>query len=228
MYHKVAAPNPRAKLKGHYVSPSLFARQMAALNAMGFQTVPLTGLFDDPSVKRPIAITFDDGYLNFTESALPVLHRYKFAATVFLVSSQLGGTNAWDVAIGDVEERLMDIEQIGAARQAGIDFGSHTTSHANLATADPETAWREISDSRCDLEERLQAPVKCFAYPYGATSPEARAMVERAGYACACSTLKGANDPGTDPFMLKRVNVRRDTSLPVFILKIARGLRLDR
>ncbi len=228
MYHKIAPVNPRAKVKGHYVHPGLFARQMKALLAMGFTVVPLADLFDDLSIKRPVAITFDDGYRNFYDSALPTLRRHGFTATVFLVSRQIGRTNAWDVAEGDVSEPLMDLDQISEARRIGIDFGSHTATHANLARVDSESAWREISDSRCELEETLHSPVSTFAYPYGATTPEARDMVAKAGYRYACSTQKGANDAATDPFMLKRINVRRDTVLPIFVLKMLRGLRLDR
>jgi peptidoglycan/xylan/chitin deacetylase (PgdA/CDA1 family) len=228
MYHKVAALNPRSNVLGHYVSPAAFDRQMGALQAMGFSSVPLGHFRDALKVKRPVVITFDDGYQNFYDHALPSLKKRGLAATVFLVSGQIGGTNEWDAKLGDVEERLMTAEMIASARKEGIEFGSHTSNHANLTKVDADTAWREICDSRCDLEERLGEPVSTFAYPYGAENSEVREMVSKAGYRFACSTRKGANDSTTDPFALKRINIRRDTGLPVFVMKIWRGLRLDR
>jgi peptidoglycan/xylan/chitin deacetylase (PgdA/CDA1 family) len=129
---------------------------------------------------------------------------------------------------GEVTEPLLDLGRIKEARAAGIEFGSHTVTHANLARIEPDRAWIEVSESRSQLEENLQTSVTTFAYPYGAVTPEVRDMVERAGYRCACGTSKGVNDPSSDRFDLKRINVRRDTTLPVFLLKLLRGLRLDR
>jgi peptidoglycan/xylan/chitin deacetylase (PgdA/CDA1 family) len=227
MYHKIAELNSRSKWPGHYVSPAAFGRQMAALKALGFQSIPLSNL-NSQEAKKPIVITFDDGYENFYQHALPSLKKHNLTATVFLVSQQVGGSNAWDVAEGDVEERLMTADQIAASQNQGIEFGSHTRNHANLAKASPETAWDEIANSKIDLEELLNQKVETFAYPYGAETGETRKMVEKAGYRVACSTRKGTNDTGTDPYALKRINIRRDTALPFFVLKIWRGLRFDR
>lgn len=229
MYHKVAPVDPRSTLKGHYVPPKLFAKQMAALADAGYQSVPLSTLFneEEPLPEKPIVITFDDGYENFLTHALPVLVRTGFTATVFLVADALGKTNCWDVKTGDVEERLMDLPQIREARSVGTEFGSHTLHHADLPAIGPEEAWREVADSRSRLEDELGEPVTTFCYPYGRKSPEVKEMVERAGYRLACSTEKGANTPSTDPFALRRINIRRDTYLPVFLYKLRRDLRRD-
>lgn len=228
MYHKIAPVNRRSKFAGQYVTPGMFDRQLRAMRLMGFESVPLSDLFGRPDLARPFVLTFDDGYRNFRTNALPALQRHGFSSTVFLVSRQLGGTNRWDVEIGDVEERLMTIEEIGECRAGGTEFGSHTANHVHLADVDSETAWREISDSRCELEDALRCPIPTFCYPYGSWSLEVRDMVARAGYRYACSTDKGVNDQRTDRFVLKRINVRRDSVLPVFVLKIWRALKLDR
>jgi len=73
MYHKVAPVNPKSKFPGHYVTPGMFDRQMAALRLMGFRSVPLADLFEHPDIRRPVVITFDDGYRNFHANALPIL-----------------------------------------------------------------------------------------------------------------------------------------------------------
>lgn len=224
MYHKVAPVNGQSTLKGHYVSPELFGKQMRALRKRGFEAVPLDRLFQEPLPERPIVITFDDGYENFYSHALPILQECGFSATVFLVANLLGQTNQWDVRNGDVEERLMTVEQIRQAMRSGIDFGSHTLDHADLATADDAAAWEQISGSRQLLESRLDSPIKTFCYPYGRKTASVQAMVARAGYTVACSTEKGANTPATDPFALKRINVRSDSYLPIFLYKLRRDL----
>lgn len=224
MYHKVAPVNQRSTLKGHYVSPRLFARQMAALCARGYEVAPLSRLFAGDLSDRSVVITFDDGYENYFTHALPVLVRYGFPATVFLVANAIGRTNAWDANEGDVEERLMDLRQIREAQAAGTEFGSHTLDHVDLISATPDEAWRQISESRRVLEERLEMPVSSFCYPYGRKTEAIRDMVGRAGYRLACSTEKGANTETTDPLCLRRINVRRDTHLPIFLYKLRRDV----
>lgn len=230
MYHKVERINRRSTVKGHYVSPGLFKRQMAVLKLMGYQAVPLSSLFD-PTAKfppKPVVITFDDGYVNFLTNALPVLKRYGFPSTVFLVANQLGGTNEWDSKAGDVEQPLMNVSQIQEARAGGTDFGSHTLNHADLKAVSAEEAWKEIEGSKKKLEELLSCEINTFCYPYGRKTPEVCSMVERAGYRLACSTEKGMNTEETNPFTLKRINIRRDTLVPVFVMKMLRGRKSER
>jgi peptidoglycan/xylan/chitin deacetylase (PgdA/CDA1 family) len=222
MYHKIAPVNPRSILKGHYVSPRLFARQMSALASRGYVVVPLSRVLSGEAPERAVAITFDDGYENYFMHALPILVRHGYPATVFLVANAIGGTNAWDAVEGDVEEKLMDLGQIREAQAAGTEFGSHTLDHVDLTAATPDEAWRQVNGSRCFLEECLDAPVVSFCYPYGRKTGAVREMVQRAGYRFACSTEKGSNTENTDPFSLRRVNVRRDTHLPIFLYKLRR------
>jgi peptidoglycan/xylan/chitin deacetylase (PgdA/CDA1 family) len=192
---------------------------------MGYSSVPLSSLYK-PNFKlprKPIVITFDDGYVNFLTNALPVLTSYKFVSTVFLVANQLGGTNNWDTQLGDVEERLMSIDQIREAQRACTEFGSHSLDHADLAAASPDEAWRQIADSKSKLEDSLSLSIEAFCYPYGRKSEVVCDMVRKAGYRLACSTEKGLNTENTNHFALRRINVRRDTSVPIFALKLLRG-----
>ena len=225
MYHKVDRLNRRSTVPGHYVSPSLFKRQMGVLTSLGYNSVPLSALYLPQTVlpRKPVVITFDDGYANFYEHALPVLQSFGFVSTVFLVANQLGGTNAWDTREGDVEEQLMTAEQVRTAKIAGTEFGSHTLDHADLSKVGSDEAWRQIADSKQKLEDTFGFSVDTFCYPYGRKNPEVMEMVERAGYRLACSIEKGLNRVDTNHFALKRVNVRRDTSEPVFVWKLLRG-----
>ncbi len=196
---------------------------------MGYTSVPLSHLYrsDVKLPRKPVVITFDDGYENFLINALPILKSQNFVSTVFLVANQLGGTNEWDSRNGDVEERLMDVRQILEAHSGGTEFGSHTSDHADLNAVPKEEARRQIVDSKVKLEETLNLPIETFCYPYGRKNPEVEKMVAEAGYRLACSTEKGLNTDTTNPFALHRINVRRDTNVPVFIMKLLRGKRSD-
>lgn len=227
MYHKIAPIDRRSKVPGHYVHPGLFHRHLSLLKAFGFETVSLATLFREPLPKRPVVITFDDGYRNYLTHALPALKAKEFTATVFLVANQIGGTNAWDVALGDVEEPLMSEADLLAAKLGGTEFGSHTLDHVHLDQVDADTAWDQIATSKALLEERLGLPVTTFCYPYGGRTPDVEKMVERAGYSSACSVSKGVNTPSTERYALRRINVRSDTWTPVLLAKLWRALRSE-
>ncbi len=227
MFHRIAPKKRDSIVAGQYVSPRQFERHLRVLRRLGFETTPLSELFQ-PSMeipRKPIVLTFDDGYEDFFRNALPPLVRAGMRATVFLVANQIGGSNVWDQSAGDVRESLMNLDQIREAAGLGVEFGSHTLDHVDLTAIDPEEAWRQIADSKCSLEEALGSPIRSFCYPYGRKSTEIMRMVQRAGYRMACSTEKGANTPLTDRFALRRVNVRSDTVGPVLLMKLVRSVR---
>ncbi len=233
MYHHVESVNPNSTIQGHYVSPQLFRRQMKVMKATGWKAVRLTdaiALWESgkPVEPKSFVITFDDGYLNFHANAMPILSELGFPSTVFLVSECVGKINEWNREKHDVTESLMGVDQIREAMKHGVEFGSHTLTHKNLETASPVLARDEIYRSKDVLEQMLGSKVTAFCYPYGAFREETRSMVEDAGYQSACSTMKGFNDSSTDRFLLKRLNIRRDTSVPILLYKLWRGQRFDR
>jgi peptidoglycan/xylan/chitin deacetylase (PgdA/CDA1 family) len=205
----------------------MFDRQMSVLRRLGYRSVPLTSL-SGRFEPRSVVITFDDGYENFWSSALPSLKRHGYTSTVFVVANLIGKTNEWDAAKGDATEALMTLDQIRRAAKEGTDFGSHTLDHADLSVLPKEEAWRQIADSKAVLQQTLGIEVPTFCYPYGRKTPEVQAMVGRAGYRLACSTEKGLNTAATNPLALRRINIRSDTLMPVFLYKLIRGARVGR
>ena len=85
---------------------------------------------------RELAITFDDAYADFEASALPLLQKYVFGAALFVVTSHVGGQNAWDAAYGEAV-RLMDWPAIRLAADAGIEIGAHSATHPPLTGLPP-------------------------------------------------------------------------------------------
>jgi len=178
-----------------------------------------------PLPSKPIVLTFDDGYTNFIEAAVPVMCEFGMVGTVFVVSGQLGGTNSWDHNRGDTEEHLMTEEQIRLCADLGMEVGSHTVTHAHLTAVGLAEAESEIRASKEHIECVLSKEVTSFCYPYGEQNAAIQELVREAGYRSACGTLRGLNDAQTNPFLWRRINVRRTTSTPQLMWKIARAAR---
>ncbi len=188
----------------------------------------LYDLFSGNEPAKPIILTFDDGFQDFEETAAPMLSRFGFGATVFLVSDFVGKTNAWDENIGDVTYPLMSKDSIVRLQEQGYEFGSHTRSHIRLSTHDALAQDEEIRGSKADLETLLGFPIETFCYPYGSYDESSLQSVRASGYRFAVTCDKGLNDGTEDPLRLKRIAIRNDTSLPVFIYKLWRAFRLGR
>jgi len=208
MYHAVdrgpqGSPSPRL-----YVPPEQFEAQLATLQQLGYETISFgdwlafrRGRATLP--RRPIILTFDDGYRSIGEIAWPILRRFGFGATVFLVSDLIGKTNAWDPPAPP--EPLLGAAEIAEMQAAGICFESHTRTHAALTMIPPERALEELTTSRAALSQLLNAPVTVLCYPYGKQNLMVRALAREAGYEAAVIARRRMNTARTDPFRLTRI-----------------------
>ena len=192
MYHRVAevAENPLC------VTPRRFAEQMTWLKQHGLRGVGVGTLIDAMRTGRQrglVGITFDDGYVNLVEAALPELLRHGFSATMFICSGLLGGTSNWD----DVPAwPLMSADQVRELSAAGMEIGSHTITHLRMVDADPDQLKAEVSESRTTLGELVGAPIRGFAYPYGSMDKVAQRAVRDAGYDYACAVMAPMTELG--------------------------------
>jgi peptidoglycan/xylan/chitin deacetylase (PgdA/CDA1 family) len=194
MYHGVAdvAEDPNQLC----VTPSRFAEQMASLHRLGLRGVGIGTLVDAIRAGRQrglAGITFDDGYVNVLEAALPELQRRGFTASVFIISDRLGGTNQWDEGPA---WPLLSASQVGELAAAGMEIGSHGATHVRLAGLDAGQLEAEVSGSRASLGKLTGIPVRGFAYPYGSMDPPARRAVHDAGYDYACAVQTPMADLG--------------------------------
>lgn len=227
-YHKILPVHPGTIYPGTFVPPKLFRQHLQHLARRGFQTGRLDQIFSATSAGKPIVLTFDDGFQDFEDNAFPLLQEHKMTGTVFLVSNQIGKTNEWDEKIGDVRYPLMNKESILRLHSQGIEFGSHTLSHVRLTSENADTQAREIQQSKTDLESLLSFPITTFCYPYGSYDDLSVRLAREAGYTHATTCEKGLNDGTEDPLRLKRIAIRNDTSLPVFVYKLWRAFRFGR
>ncbi|HWW01001.1 MAG TPA: polysaccharide deacetylase family protein [Candidatus Acidoferrum sp.] len=209
-YHKLG-PRPRqVRLKGLYLSRTLFTRQLDELKADGYTGGSLTACAGPRTGKR-IVITFDDGYVNVLSNGLEPLATTPFKAIQFLVADLLGKCNEWDVPLGEAPEPMMNQTQVREWLAAGHDIGSHTLTHPFLTQVPPRQAQEEITASRKKLEDLFGRPIEHFCYPYGDWDGTVRDMVRSAGYKTACTTEAGINTAADSPFSLRRFTARYPT-----------------
>ncbi len=218
MYHSIC-PSTQPDPHRIRVSPERLDRHLRLLRRLGLRGVPLGELLAAQrrgEADGLVGLTFDDGYTDFLEHALPVLARHEVTATVYVVAGLLGGHNDWDEG---PRLDLLDADGVRAVAAAGHEVGSHTFSHADLRDAGATTLEREVAGSRRVLEEVLQAEVAGFCYPWGRFDAAAAEAVRAAGYDHACVT--GDHLPG-DRFTLPRAYVAPEHRAPHLVARLVR------
>ncbi len=216
-YHWVD-PEPGRRLRAWGLTPDVFAAQMTALVDGGYKVLSLAEALQVVRGERPVshktvALTFDDGYMDLLDHALPVLRRFELPATFFLVSDRVGRTNTWDARHGDPPRPLMGWKDAAALAAEGMEIGSHSRTHPFLTNLSESEMDREIRGSKEVIEDRLGRPVRFFSYPHGLHDTRCRGLVASAGYSAACSTRFGGNGAATDPFQMHRSEITHyDTS----------------
>ena len=225
VYHQIAeAPPKGSPFRSLYVAPAAFARQMAWLLRLGYQGLSMTALqpyLAGTSSGKVVGITFDDGYLNNLEHALPVLAGHGFSSTCYAVSGLLGRTNAWDASQGIAQTPLMDEAQLRQWVDGGQEVGSHTRQHVDLTVSESDTCLAEMTLGKSELESVVNGSLTHFCYPYGRYGPEHVALADALGFVTATTTHRSRCHAHTDMLQLPRVPVLRSTSLPLFWLKVA-------
>jgi peptidoglycan/xylan/chitin deacetylase (PgdA/CDA1 family) len=154
-----------------------------------------------------VAITFDDGYANLEDHALPVLKELGFSATIFAVTAHAGRTNDWPSQPAGVPRLpLLSLSRLRACVDEGFEVGLHTATHPPLDAVSPDKARAEVCDAKRTLEDALGGPVKTFAYPYGLIGSESDRLV-REHFRAACGVVLGEAQPTGDRHRLPRIDM---------------------
>lgn len=227
-YHRVAPPR-RGSVEKYTVTPERFRRQLAFLAALGWASVGLDEVEafvagrDGASLpKRPYVLTFDDGYRELLEHAMPALERAGAKATIFAVPGRReDGWITWPDGQPNLE--LLRPDELKDLARKGVAIGSHTLTHPNLKELDDAALEREVAGARKALEETTGAPVAHFCYPYGEWDARARAAVAQAGYRTAVTTDRGRARPAADPLALPRLTVGKSMGLLRFAKRVLLG-----
>lgn len=219
MYHRVVPADDEAAHEERTISVVDFRRHLDLIERWGYTPITFAdyllirnGELSPP--RKPIIITFDDGYADIYTVALPVLQEFGMKAVVFVTAEPGLTVNRWDVGGTTPLNDLMNEQQILQLHDVGFEIGSHSMTHPNLSQLPRDQAWEEILRSRMRLEILLNGPVRTFAYPYGLHNETIRELVVQAGYQFACSAWTGPMRFETDPYDIRRLEVS-DATNPV-------------
>jgi peptidoglycan/xylan/chitin deacetylase (PgdA/CDA1 family) len=206
------------------VTPEAFEEQLRYLRDAAYYSVRLEEwraamVAHRPLPGRAVLITFDGGYHEFLTYAWPLLRRYGFSATVFLVADEVGRSNSWDRVYGE-EVTLLSWKEIRQLQDERVEFGSYSASHRPLTSLSPAEVVHEGARSRAILERGLGVPVKAFAYPYGDVDRVIEHLIGACGYVFGLSRRQ---DWSTfyDPLLaLPRIEVTGSDGLQEFVANI--------
>ena len=196
------------------VSSGQFEQQMLFLKNIRFNCLSLSepisdNLIDRRHFENNFILTFDDGYDDIYENAFPILKKFGFVATIFVIAQPVKGGNhhylSW--------QKLMELAKNNFA------IGSHALTHSRLSNLNSKTIKYELQKSKNIIEDRLGQSVELLAYPYGDSNERVRAIAQECGYRAAFGTNSGK----WSTYNQWRIPVKEHESKLIFYLK-ARGL----
>lgn len=225
-YHRVGhvAEGPLAHLT---VTRRELRRQLRVLRDRQLRFVDLEGLrrvlVGEDRGEPAVCVTFDDGYVDNLELAVPVLEEMGCPATFFVVTDRVGRTANWDPALQSAP--LMTWPQLRELRGRGFGIGSHTRTHPWLTRVSAEVRDEELSGARATLEDRLGEPCRFLAYPYGDRDTRVIEAAAAAGYEMAVTVQLGFARMHTHPLQVPRCSVLSSDQPWTFALKVRVGWR---
>ena len=202
-YHTITN-NPEPVSEIYNVPPAEFAAQLDYLHENGYTTITLQDFMrvihgKGELPEKPIVLTFDDGYQdNYTEM-LPILEAHGMKAVVYVITNELG------------KPGYLTLEQLKDMQRRGVEIGSHTADHLSLKNLDSELRLHEVRDSKIFLEWSGLETIYSFSYPNGAYDDEIVEMLKREKYLSAVTGDTGLNNLKTNPYLLRRVHIRKPT-----------------
>lgn len=212
MYHYIRVADPSDKMGlALSVTPENFNLQMEWLKNNDYSSMKLADIADPQQVvlqnlisqnKKPIVITFDDGYTDAYTKAFPILKKYDFTGTFFIIRHSVGAKNNF----------YMNENQINEMQENNMEIGSHSLTHPNLTTISFEKLNNEIFNSKNESQ--------VFCYPSGRYNEETMNLVKKAGYKAAVTTKDGTTNQDSNLLELPRKRIT-NTSLEEFIKKVS-------
>lgn len=214
MYHKI----PDTEIKSAhkiFVTKENFEQHLRFFKRRGFETLTFSDLKEfrsgrrsfDQFPRRPLILTFDDGYRDNLENAAPLLKKYNFRAQLFLLADRTIDRNQWDLGSSEPVHEIVSQNERLKWKETPFEIGSHGFSHQKITDLDSATALNELVESKSALEKEFQQPVNVYAFTYGITTPAAATLAQRAGYDYAVNTDTGGILIEEEPFAVFRVSI---------------------
>lgn len=193
------------------VSKKRFYQQMEFLNRFKYKVISPDELVDlinkKSKQKKLVVITFDDGYENNYTKAFPILKKYNFPATIFVIVNKIGQKN------------YLNGEQLKDLTKNNITIGNHTLSHEYLPNLTGMELVSEILESKCMLENVIEREVDFISYPIGGFNLKVQELVKDANYRAAFTTNRKIKK--FDLYALRRIKVTDKDSLFKFWMKVS-------
>ena len=223
MYHYLSNPPDDADRyrRDLSVPPELFEQHLAYLKEQGYQTISFEDLTNAlalgrplPPDAKPIIITFDDGYLDNYQNALPLLHKYGFTGVFFVVTELAERASAGMIAPDGLRyaDAYMTWDQLRVMTAAGMDVECHARVHEDLTENDDERLIWQVLGCREMIESNLGRRPRYVAFPSGIYDERVAATFASDGYWGGITTQQGVEQDSSRPFELKRLRVRSTTS----------------
>jgi peptidoglycan/xylan/chitin deacetylase (PgdA/CDA1 family) len=213
MYHHVndLGPGASALDRDLTVSPQRFEEQLRYLRREGYEAISLNDLTLHLTIgqalpEKSVVITFDDGYVDAYTHAFPLLQRFGFSATFFLISEPM------DTGIS----QFLTWDQVIEMHAAGMRFEPHSFNHPDMRNRDFDFVVFQILAPKEAIEARIGETCRFFAYPSGRYDQFVIDVLRSAGFWGGVLTEQGATHEISDLFTLQRVRVRGEHSLEDF------------
>lgn len=210
MYHRINVSTARTPeiTRRLTVHPADFRRQMQWLKRRGYHAITQRRLYfallhRRSLPRKPIVITFDDGYRDAFYRAAPVLARLRMPAVAYVITER----------IVDGDRHFLSWGHIRRLERRGVEIGSHSVSHRDLTQLSDRELLHELRGSRRALERGLRHPVQWLAYPFGSYDSRVERVARRAGYVLAVTTEAGSVQSARRPLALRRLRVLDSTGV---------------
>ena len=223
MYHSIESMPKKTVMRSLHVPPSSFNLQMWILKKLGYKGLSIRELqpyLMGDKIGKVVGITFDDGYQNNLLNAAPILKKYNFTATCYIVSESAGLSNTWDLHYGITQRPLMTIAEVKEWLNLGMDIGAHTKTHVDLTSVSKKKALKEISDCKSQLETIYSVEVADFCYPFGRFNELICKMTRDSGYLSATTMIRGRANSISNKYTLPRIPINHRTLPHLFLAKI--------
>jgi peptidoglycan/xylan/chitin deacetylase (PgdA/CDA1 family) len=188
------------------LDPKKLTQQMEFLAEQGYSPLTLSDFIlllekKKAAPAKPVLLTFDDGYIDNYEQAMPILKRHGFPATIFISPGTIG------------QENKVNWKQIKEMQEAGWDIQPHGMTHPHLPKLTAAEQKEEITQARRLIEEQLGTKADIFCYPFGEFNKQTLTILKEEGFRYAFTIRQGRTSSSQDPFQLKRIYVNSEDSL---------------
>lgn len=196
------------------ISEDKFSEQMKYLKDNSYTTLTLDEAYEFfqnnvPIPKKSVVLTFDDGYVDNYTNAYPILKKYGFKATIFVITNVIGTGEYL------TESQIIELDK------NGIDIQSHTVNHENLSELSYDKQLATLKNSKEFLEKLLNKEIKYIAYPFGKYNKDTVRAAEATGYSLALTTAGKWSDKTDGIFTLDRVYISGFHNIDTFKTRIS-------